>query len=257
MFNEKKISFKILSVLKLSWSKNTAYASARPFYALSLRLSGNADFTHAKNIYHVETNDIIFVPKDYDYTITSKKDETTLVVHFDILDDTFDQIETFTPINSEIFVDLFQKIYDAWHKKPLGYEYRIDSLFLRILENIAVQTFRQTHDVKHNFFSLLDYLHSNFTDQTLSVEKLAARINISTTYLRQLFTVNLKTTPAKYITKLRLDYASQLLQSGYYTVEEVAELCGYNDSKYFSTSYKKHTGNSPIKTKKSIKIKEL
>jgi AraC-like DNA-binding protein len=46
-----------------------------------------------------------------------------------------------------------------------------------------------------------------------------------------------------------LDYGVALLETGYYTVEEVAELSGYTDPKYFSTSIKRYTGSSPIRIK--------
>lgn len=252
MFNSKKFFFRIVSVLEMSWQTNTSYAKPRPYHALSLRLKGDATFIHGKQRYSVGKNELIFVPKDYDYTIQSNKDETVLVIHFDTPCDKFSEIETFAPINPDIFTDLFERIHRAWYKKSVGYEYKVDSLFSKILENIVVQEFRQKHSMKQDFSELLEYIHSNFTDSALTVELFAKKMNISTTYLRSLFMENLGTTPLKYLAKLRIEYATALLESGYYTIEEVAEMSGYNDPKYFSTNYKKHTGNSPIKVKNGV-----
>ena len=249
MFNSNKFYFKIISVLKLSWQKNTDYAKPRPYHALSLHLEGDATFTHGKDSFHIKKNDLMYVPKDYDYTIQSNKNETVLVIHFDIIDKNLESIETFTPINPEIFIDLFEKMHTAWYKKNVGYEYRIDSLFSKILENIAIQKFKESHSMKKDFSSLIDYIHTNFTDPSLNVAMFASKMNISSTYLRNLFKENLNTTPLKYLNALRIQYAASLLESGYYTVEEVAELSGYNDPKYFSTLFKKETGISPIKKK--------
>ncbi len=249
MFDSKKFHFNILSVLKLSWGENITYAHARPYHALSLRLEGDARFSHEKSEFFTQKNELIYVPKDYDYTIQSQKKETVLAIHFDAIDADFKEIETFRPINADVFIDLFEKIHLAWQQKSIGYEHRVDSLFSRILENIKIQKFRQTHSMKQDFSSLLDYIHSNFTDPALTVELFAKKMNISATYLRQLFMENLGTTPLKYLNNMRVDYATALLQSGYYTVEEVSEMSGYNDPKYFSTSYKKHTGLSPMQQK--------
>ncbi|MBO5316316.1 MAG: helix-turn-helix transcriptional regulator [Clostridia bacterium] len=249
MFGSTKFHFRILSVLELSWEKNIAYAAPRPFHALSLRIKGDATFTHGGNTYHTGKNDLIYVPKNYGYTIDAKKDEHVLVIHFDIIDASFDEIETFSPINPNVFVDLFEKIHQVWYKKAIGYEYKMDSIFSKILENIEIQTFKQIHSMKHDFASLLDYIHSNFTDTSLNVELLAKKLNISATYLRKLFKENLETTPLKYLNDLRIEYATALLESGYYTIEEVAEMSGFSDPKYFSTNYKKNTGMSPIKKK--------
>lgn len=249
MITDNNFFFKIISVLRLSWQKNTAYAKPRPYHALSLRLKGDATFTHGDKKYVARKNDIIYVPKDYEYTITSEKSETVLVIHFDIIGERKNSIETFTPINPEIFIDLFTRMEEAWYKKSVGYKYRMDSLFSRILENMEIQQFKAAGSVKGDFAELLDYLHSNFTDPLVTVETLSSRMNITPTYLRLLFHEKLGVSPHKYVTALRMDYATSLLESGYYTVEEVAEMSGYNDPKYFSTCYKKYKGLSPIKIK--------
>ena len=252
---DRKFHFNVISVLKLSWQKNIGYAKPRPYHALSLRLEGEAQFTHGKEKYAVGKNDIIYVPKDYDYTIHSQRDESLLVIHFDIIEEFGSTIETFTPINPDVFRDLFRRIYDVWYKKSLGYEYKVDSLFSKILENIVLQEFTQTHGVMAGFFDLIDYIHSNFTDPQLTVEQFAARMNISGAYLRRLFDDNLGTSPLKYLNALRMKHATALLRSGYYTVEEVAEMSGFTDPKYFSTAYKKHMGISPISVKNGEGLK--
>ena len=41
--------------------------------------------------------------------------------------------------------------------------------------------------------------------------------------------------------------ATELLQSGYYSVGEIASRCGFNNINYFSTFIKKETGLSPLR----------
>ena len=54
-------------------------------------------------------------------------------------------------------------------------------------------------------------------------------------------------TPVAYITELRMERAKNLLsQEPPLTVEQIAELCGFSDSFYFSKTFKKHTGLSPL-----------
>lgn len=249
MFGSHHFYFRILSVLKLSWGKSTAQADPRPFHALSLRIKGDATFTHDTNTYHIKKNDLVYVPQNYGYTIDAKKDEIVLVVHFTVTDAAFHEIESFTPINPDIFIDLFEKIYAVWCKKAVGYEHRMDSVFSQILENIEIQKFNHEHSMHYDFTTLIDYIHSNYTDSTLNVEFLARKLNISTTYLRMLFRKNFDTSPLRYLIRLRIEHASSLLESGYYTIEEVAKLSGFTDPKYFSTCFKKHTGISPSQRK--------
>lgn len=245
MFTDEKFTFRVLSVLKLSWGEACLDAKARPYHALSMRVEGDADFIHNDNRYHVGRGCMAYVPAGHDYTIESHTRETVIVVHFEILDASFSQIEVFKCKNPDIITDVFYKMYRAWRAKEVGYEYRVESLFARVLECMMTEAFDEKYGVHPDFSTLLEFIHTNFTDPSLTVDSMAKRIGISTTYLRHLFHNNVGMSPIKYLTRLRIGYAKSLLESGYYTVEQVAKLSGYSDPKYFSTTYKKNTGTSP------------
>jgi hypothetical protein len=51
-------------------------------------------------------------------------------------------------------------------------------------------------------------------------------------------------TPLEYIHQLKIQKAEMLLKSGSYTNEEISELCGFRDVKYFYVLLKKMTGNT-------------
>ena len=70
-------------------------------------------------------------------------------------------------------------------------------------------------------------------------------------YVRRRFKEEMKKTPLTYLTELRIDKAKKLLSM--YTcesVEAVSARCGFRDSFYFSTCFKKHTGISPLQYRK-------
>ncbi len=50
---------------------------------------------------------------------------------------------------------------------------------------------------------------------------------------------------ASYINASRIDKAKMLLDSGDYRNDEVALLCGFSETKYFYTVFKKITGMTP------------
>lgn len=233
-------------VLNLSWEKLTKYAPPRNFHAISLRVCGDADFITSKQTYNAPKNSIIYIPKGVGYTLKTNRNENVIVIHFEIKDNTsLPDIEVFNPINSEVFIDLFTKIYNSWLKKNVGYEFKTDSLFLQILEKMKIQATNPTFNLKNDFSNLIEYINVNFADSSLNVDSCAKIMKISSTYLRKLFISHLGVTPLKYIMTLRLDYATSLLMSGFYTVEEVSNLSGFSDPKYFSTIYKKRFGHSP------------
>jgi len=51
--------------------------------------------------------------------------------------------------------------------------------------------------------------------------------------------------PNEFIRIIHMNWAMDLLKSGQYTISEIANIVGFHDSKYFSTSFKKFFGKSP------------
>lgn len=258
MINFCNYTIKIESAFSLSWEKNSAYARPRNYDALSFRINGNADYRHGEQTFHVETNDILFVPAHYDYTLTANTAENVFVIHFFIKDSAFDKLEIFTPSNPDVFKRLFTELCTVWKQKPVGYEARMLSLFYKIVEKIAAQQYGQNLVSAPPKLQLaLEYLHENFAIPETTVESCANHINTSTVYLRKIFRSSLNTSPLKYLNKLRIDYAIELLKTGYYSIEETATLSGYYDPKYFSHLYKQKMGVPPSsKRKKALSLKK-
>jgi len=93
-----------------------------------------------------------------------------------------------------------------------------------------------------NVIRLID---ENISDPEFNVEKLVGKLFIS----RTLFYKKLKSItglqPIELLRMLRLKKAAQLIETGEYNITEVAYMVGYNDIRYFSTSFKKQFGISP------------
>ena len=68
---------------------------------------------------------------------------------------------------------------------------------------------------------------------------------MSEVYFRKIFKEDLGTSPQKYIIKLRLQKAADLIETGDYSLKEIAVMSGYNDYKYFSSEFKHLFGTSP------------
>ena len=98
----------------------------------------------------------------------------------------------------------------------------------------------------------LTHIHDHISDTALSVESLSQLCNMSDTYFRRLFVQAIGITPQRYISNLRLEMATELLRSGYYSVSEIAERCGFNNPNYFSLFIKKETGLSPLQYRKHL-----
>jgi len=75
---------------------------------------------------------------------------------------------------------------------------------------------------------------------------------MSVTHFRREWKKHYNITPLAYRNSIRLSFARELILSGYYTVSEIAEKCGFDDVGYFIRFFKKHTGITPFKYKQQL-----
>ena len=91
----------------------------------------------------------------------------------------------------------------------------------------------------------LDYLKNNYMS-TLSNTELAEKSGLSVRQFERRFKDLFKTTPQKYITKLRILKACELLLSEDMTIVEIALKLGFYDQSAFTSHFKKLTGHTPL-----------
>lgn len=108
----------------------------------------------------------------------------------------------------------------------------------------------QTGSHHRVILELLTYLDEHY-HQDIGLSELADRVGMSTAYLSVLFKTEVGTSYVKYLTDLRIKKAKKLLQDGY-KVQEVSELVGYNNYRYFCDIFKKHEGMTPNEYKGNV-----
>jgi two-component system response regulator YesN len=89
-----------------------------------------------------------------------------------------------------------------------------------------------------------------YADKEVTLEKIAHMIHISPIYLSRLIKQEFGTTFVSLVTQARIQKAVQLLNTTDMSVNEIAELCGYDTQHYFSTTFKKMMGVSPNQYRK-------
>lgn len=244
MFFEKEmLSLNILEVLKLKQKDVKIYNVERNFNSLSFRIKADTYLKTDKKEYHFKDNYVSYLPSRLNYNRVSKEDEL-IVVHFETTNYFTDEIEYFVPKNPQIFADLFNKILDCFKKQEIGYKYKCTALLYEIFAECYKQNYKG--EVKGSKIEKsIDYIYKNYKNKELTINEIAAQSFISEVYFRKLFKAKFKTSPQKYIIKLRLQNAVGLISTGYYSLKEIADMSGYSDYKHFSVEFKKNIGVSP------------
>ncbi len=243
------VPIRLLAVLELSWDQVDGMVSNRPFHALSIRVEGGAEFfQEGFPPTRAEEGEITFAPGGVEFEKRAPRGKI-LVIHFETPAQLPKQVLHFMPPDRESLLSRFNRLYRVWTRKEAGYALEAKMLFYDILLRIE-QAYDRPRDSK--LFNACQYIHEHFTDRDISVEKLAQLSSMSDTYFRRLFAREQGVTPLQYINRLRLTRALELLRTDYYSVDQIAEMCGFNNIHYFSYFIKKQTGYSPLACRKRL-----
>jgi AraC-like DNA-binding protein len=81
--------------------------------------------------------------------------------------------------------------------------------------------------------------------ETIIVEKLARELHIGYSYFRQAFKAQTGLSPKQYQLQIRLQKAQDFLANTSRSVDEIAEILGFNTAYHLSSQFKKHVGLAP------------
>lgn len=138
---------------------------------------------------------------------------------------------------------LCNQLLDIMHRNESN-RYYLDllmtSLLIEITEEIAF--IYQKNKVNHNENKTLSFITEWIKaslEQDLSLKIIANKFNYSPAYLSRMFSKEMGVTLTEYIRTLRIDRAKSLLGSLSVSIEEISNICGFHDEKYFMRCFKK------------------
>jgi signal transduction histidine kinase/DNA-binding response OmpR family regulator/ligand-binding sensor domain-containing protein len=103
----------------------------------------------------------------------------------------------------------------------------INNLDQSLIKNILAIVEKE---ISNPDFSISDLCRETAMSRTLLYEKIKAHTNLA---------------PNEFIRIIRMNKAMDFLKTGKYSINEIADHVGFQDSKYFSTAFKKFFGKSP------------
>ena len=95
-----------------------------------------------------------------------------------------------------------------------------------------------------NTYKAIELIHSYYIGG-ITIENAAQALSLSAGYLSRIFKQETSYTFTDYLTRYRIQKATQLLQNDSIKIYDVADLVGYTDPRYFGQIFKKLTGYTP------------
>lgn len=243
MFFEKDdLSLRLLDVVELKQEQINRRISGRPFHALSFRLCSDVWLKTGEDAFHMQDDSMSFIPAGLQYSRCGERDGL-IAIHFHMAEDAGNQIEVFRPRNASRMRELFCRMLACWQARETGYQYQCTAILYEILSHCRRQTGqRETQD---RIQPSVDYLEQHWNQPEMTIGDLARQSFMSEVYFRKLFKARFGCSPLHYLMQLRIQKAAELIHTGYYTLKEVAALCGYRDYKYFSVEFRRLMGCTP------------
>ncbi len=235
---------RIIGVEHMEWCGGTFDVKPRDYSSLSFRIKGEVEIESGGKAFFVNTNDVLYIPQGIPYS-AKYTDTEMIVIHF-ITEKRDSLPEVFSFSYDEEIHGSFVSANILWQNKVPGFEFFVKSKLFHILGKLS-ENETENHAPSW-FLKAVSFIHSSYTSPSLSVEEICKNAGISGTALRSFFKEYYKKTPNEYITKLRLEYARNLISCGI-GIEESAEKSGFSDSKYFARVVKKHFHCTPRELK--------
>lgn len=98
----------------------------------------------------------------------------------------------------------------------------------------------------------ITFLRNHFS-QEITLDGVSKQLSVSSAHLSRLFKKELGIGFSQYLNHLRLQKAKHLLLQSNKNISEISDECGFTDSNYFSSKFKKIYNLSPIAFKKQNK----
>lgn len=228
--------------------KRMVYGPKMPTYELVYKISGESVTHFNGKTLHNLPGTVEYLPKceKADYYVERKELGDCIDIHFD----------TAQPMPREAFrVDcrgnkrvgeLFSRLYHLWIGKQDADYYKCLALFYEILSELSQgEEGYLPGEQERKILPGVTYLQEHAFDRKVDYYQPAKLCNICYTYFKRLFLTKYGMTPIHYVTKLRLERGAELLETGQYSVTEVAELCGYENVYYFSRKFREVYGVPP------------
>ena len=129
---------------------------------------------------------------------------------------------------------------------------QVEALVPKMIRHYCLAVHR--HSLERYSATVRDCL--NYVDfhymEALSLESLASRFAVNKNYLSSRFHREVGKTLTDYITQIRVQRATRLLERTPLPMQEIAGQCGFSDANYFTRTFKKINGISPNEYRKSL-----
>lgn len=222
------------------------------FFTVHFVLDGKGKMYKTSGVYELNKNSVFFTLPSEGYSIESDENFRYMYITYiglravklnqrlkiDFQNCVFDNCEEMAPL-MEYFFDIAQdKNLATISESALLYIYAV-------LEKNSDISGENPNGSESTVEKMKKYINDNFGDCELSLEKISENFSYNKNYVSALFKKKTGVTISKYINSIRVQNACTLMKNNLTCIKDISNMCGIEDSLYFSRVFKKIMGISP------------
>ncbi|MBE7052517.1 MAG: helix-turn-helix domain-containing protein [Ruminococcaceae bacterium] len=233
------------------------------YYELYYLIQGTARHFINNEIINITSGEIVIVKNGYIHKTIYEQDIYTkrLLICFDsnfigsfyknIADELGEQKYLSVPLSAKLETENMIKNI---HNEFVGNKANNLEMCKNILRQLLILLHRHrkimaSQKLSHSEIVIQDaskYISNNFYNE-LSLKSLSEKYSMSDSHFSKTFKLYTGFGVNEYITLVRLNKAEEMLRGEFESITDVAYRCGYNDSNYFASVFKKYKGITPLK----------
>ncbi|WP_240546615.1 AraC family transcriptional regulator [Paenibacillus artemisiicola] len=144
--------------------------------------------------------------------------------------------------------DRFLEVVENWQNRSPLAQLRVQTLASELLLAILddhTEGLKEAERAAPQPLSWVTSFMSFRLSEPLSVQEMAARANLSPSRFSAKFKAQFGVAPHRYLLRLRIQYARELLRHTAHSLEDIAAYCGFADVHHFAKTFKKEEGRAP------------
>ncbi|MBS7298997.1 MAG: helix-turn-helix transcriptional regulator [Eubacteriales bacterium] len=234
-------------VLKYTAEEMSFTTQNRHNHIIGIHLSGSAVHYLKNQKFTISENCIYFLNQKDDYKVKVLEKGVAFSVHF----------TTYEPIDTESFciktskANEIVRLLNIIEKEYLSKDNNLG--LMSDLYNLCSELnkiYQKSYFPKDKRMTNAEtYINTHFAENNCLAEA-AEQSSLSRRRFNDLFKKCFGMTPNRYLTSLKIDYAKNLIGTDYFSISQIAEMCGFSDVYYFCKVFKSETGTTPAKYKK-------
>lgn len=154
---------------------------------------------------------------------------------------------TIRPQQPNVFREKMIAVIGLWIDNSRKHQHEIQLLISELIQMIIrshnpVRVPTNSHIADLNWIT--SYMTFHMVD-TITLKDMAERTNLSVSRFSSIFKERFGISPYRYLTRIRIDCAKDLLQNTELRLYDVAANCGFANEQHFSKAFAKETGMTP------------